>query len=65
MKFQSRIACTTDWADLGVDLNSPFVDTLPLAHPGVPEIREYRACHVDKEIPTNIWIVILVVTVNP
>ena len=64
-KFQGRPAGSTDWADVGLDLTPPFDDARPLAHPGVPEVREYRACHVDKEIPTNLWSDVLVVTVTP
>ena len=62
--FQSRLAGTLDWTDLGTDLFSPFVDTRPLAVPGKPETREYRACHIDKEVPTEIWSAVLVVTVS-
>ena len=30
-----------------------------------PEVREYRACFSDKDVPTNLWSDILPVTVTP
>ena len=36
----------TVWGKLGMDLQSPYVDTTPLAAPGVPEVREYRVIGV-------------------
>ena len=64
-KFQSRIAGTAAWVDLDVDLSPPYNDARPLAVAGVPEVREYRACYVDDETPSNVWSDVLVVTVGP
>jgi hypothetical protein len=50
VRFQSRQNGGA-WIDLGIDLFSPFVDTRPLATPGQPETREYRACYLDGEVP--------------
>lgn len=65
VKIQARAAGTLDWSDLGTDLFSPFVDSRPLATPSTPEVREYRACYLDKETPTLDWSAVLVVTVQP
>lgn len=65
IKIQSRPAGTTEWTDLATDLFSPFTDTRPLANANTPEIREYRACYLDKESPTWEWSHLLVVTVQP
>ena len=65
IKVQWRIAGTADWQDAGLDLNPPFNDPRPLAHAGVPEVREYRACYIDDEVPSNVWSTILSVTVTP
>ena len=62
--FQGRVAGTLEWTDLGTDLYSPFVDARQLATAGRPETREYRACYLDKDTPTNVWSPVLVVTVT-
>jgi len=43
---------TGAWTTVGMALRSPWVDTTPLAQPGVPENREYRvrAVVADEEI---------------
>lgn len=43
------------WVKLGLDTESPYTDTTPLAAPGVPEVREYRVTGVlhDLEIGTT------------
>ncbi len=46
VKVQGRINGGA-WTDLGIDLFSPFVDTRPVATPGNPEHREYRASYLD------------------
>ena len=65
VKVQSRLAGTNNWLDLGTDYFSPFVDVRPLTAPNTPEVREYRACYMDKDTPTNVWSDVLVVTVQP
>lgn len=51
------------WTDLGVDLYSPFADTRPLATPGQPETREYRACYIDGDTPLAGYSQVVEVTV--
>lgn len=51
------------WADLGVDLYSPFVDTRPLAQPGAAETREYRASYLDGDEVLPDFSQVLAVTV--
>lgn len=38
-----RLRGTAAWVRLGIDSDSPYFDTRPLASPGVPEVREYMA----------------------
>jgi len=47
-----RVAGTTTWRKVGMDTESPFTDTTPLAAAGVPENREYKGRGVlhDEEI---------------
>ena len=65
VKVQGRPQGAALWEDLGQDNYSPYVDTRPLAAPGVPEIREYRMCHMDGDTPLLNWSDIAVVTVVP
>jgi len=46
------VAGTTTWRKVGMDTESPFTDTTPLAAAGVPENREYKGRGVlhDEEI---------------
>jgi hypothetical protein len=37
-----RVQGTSVWILLGRDTRSPYIDITPLAHPGTPEVREYR-----------------------
>ncbi|MFO0573726.1 MAG: hypothetical protein U1A78_07010 [Polyangia bacterium] len=37
------------WVFLGHDTRSPFEDRAPLARPGQPELRRYRAVYVDRD----------------
>jgi hypothetical protein len=53
------------WLDLGVDLYSPFVDTRPLAAPGQPENREYRAAYLDGDTQLNGFSQVLETAVIP
>ena len=46
-------------------MTSPFHDIRPLAAPAIPEVREYRACFSDKDVPSNVWSDILSATVTP
>ena len=64
-KFQGRAAGTLAWADLGTFMASPFHDIRPLAAPAIPEVREFRACFSDKDVPSNAWSDILSATVTP
>ena len=50
-----RVAGATAWRKVGMDTESPFTDTTPLAVAGVPENREYMARGVlhDEELTTN------------
>ena len=65
VKVQSRAPGTLAWADVGMFTTPRFHDTRPLATAGAPEVREYRACFMDKDIPSNVWGAILSVTVTP
>lgn len=38
-----RVRGTLGWTKLGIDTDSPYFDTKPLANPAVPEVREYMA----------------------
>ncbi|TLD70201.1 hypothetical protein FEM03_13505 [Phragmitibacter flavus] len=62
---QSRKPGEVAWTQLGQDLFSPYVDTRPLTTPDIPEVREYRACYLDKEQPTQQWSDVLIITVQP
>ena len=64
VKVQSRKPGELAWTDVGTDLFSPWVDTRHLAVPNTPEVREYRMCHLDGDIPLNNWSDVLVVTVT-
>ena len=63
VKVQARSEGTGTWTDLGLDLFSPFADTRPLLVPNTPEVREYRACHLDGDTALENWSSILVVNV--
>lgn len=65
IRIQARAAGSAEWTDLGLDLFSPYADTRPLAVSNVPEIREYRACYLEKDRPTLEWSALLVITVQP
>ncbi len=41
VKVYGRANGAAHWTLLGEDKQSPFIDTRPLAQPGVPELREY------------------------
>ncbi len=43
MAIYMRVAGTTTWRKVGMDTETPFIDTTPLATAGVPENREYMA----------------------
>jgi hypothetical protein len=43
VSIYSRIKGSGDWIAIGIQDNSPFIDTRPLAVAGRPELREYRA----------------------
>ena len=51
---------TGGWEFLGVQTESPFVDTRPLLVAGQPEIREYRFRFWDKGTPNGEWLVLKV-----
>ena len=63
VKVQARSEGTGTWTDLGLDLFSPYVDTRPLLVPNTPEVREYRACHINGDTSLENWSSILVVNV--
>lgn len=65
VKLQGRMQGAASWTDLGLDLFSPFADTRPLQAAATPEVREYRACHMDGDTPLLNWSAVLVVTVQP
>lgn len=41
--FYTRLRGTNDWTFLASDTNEPYDDARPLAVPGTPEVREYKA----------------------
>jgi hypothetical protein len=51
----ARLAGQSTWTQIGADSFSPYIDTRPLAQPGVPEVREYmlRGMIKDNEIGLN------------
>jgi hypothetical protein len=65
IKMQSRPQTGGDWTDLGLNLYSPFVDHRSLSVPGQAEMREYRACYLDRDVPQDEWSQTLTVTVMP
>ena len=62
--FESRRG-NLGWQFLGVDTDSPYVDSRPLLAAGVPEVREYRARFWDKGEPNGDWTDVVKVTVAP
>lgn len=53
-----------DWALLGIAAENPFLDERPLATPGQPEMREYRARFWDSGSESGDWTDIATVTVG-
>ena len=43
MAIYCRLRGTQGWTKLAIDTRSPYMDTVPLADPAVPEMREYMA----------------------
>lgn len=56
---------TGDWAFLGIDTESPYLDERPLAVPGTPEVRSYRMRFWDKGTPNGDWTDVATVAVAP
>lgn len=56
---------TGDWAFLGIDTESPYLDERPLAVAGTPEVRSYRMRFWDKGTPNGDWTDVASVTVAP
>jgi len=49
-----RLRGTATWTKLGYDSHSPYYDTVPLANPAVPEVREYLAVGVINEVEIGV-----------
>lgn len=62
MAVYCRLRGTPGWTKLGEDKSSPYYDTLPLANPNVPEVREYMARGIvdDQEVGLDSDIVSIV-----
>jgi len=43
LAIYSRLRGTMGWTKIGIDTSSPYIDSRPLATPGVAEVREYMA----------------------
>jgi hypothetical protein len=56
---------TGDWAFLGIDTESPYLDERPLAVAGTPEVRSYRMRFWDKGTPNGDWTDVATVAVAP
>lgn len=56
---------TGDWAMVGIDTESPYLDERPLLAAGQPETREYRARYWDKGTPNGDWTDTAQVTLAP
>ncbi len=50
VNIYQRLSATANWHKTGMCLHSPFIDTTPLAQPGVPERREYMARGVINDV---------------
>ena len=59
---QSKRAGEGDWADLGRDNYSPYVDGRPPLKGGASEAREYRMRYVDKDTEVGEWSDVVSVT---
>jgi hypothetical protein len=51
--IEGRRTGDTEWAPLGVDNFSPYVDTRPPLTPGQAEVREYRLRYLDRDEPVG------------
>lgn len=49
-----RLRGTLGWTKLGIDSDSPYFDTKPLANPAVPEVREYMGRGVIDDVEIGI-----------
>jgi hypothetical protein len=51
--IEGRRTGDTEWAPLGTDNFSPYVDTRPPLTPGRAEVREYRLRYLDRDEPAG------------
>ena len=63
--IEGRRKADADWAFLGIDLHSPFMDTRPPIQPNAPEVREYRLRYYDNDQPVGEWSDIKSVVTTP
>jgi hypothetical protein len=63
--IEGRRAGEANWASLGTDNFSPFVDTRPPVEAGKPEVREYRLRYLRLDEPAGEWSDILSVSTKP
>jgi len=62
LAFYWRLPGSAEWEKIGEDSNPPFYDSRPLATPGVPEVRDYRARGILNDIEIGEFSNIVTVT---
>ncbi len=62
--IQSRVN-GGDWVDLAVGMESPYLDSRPLALAGKPEVREFRLRFWDKGVAVGDWTPVQKITIAP
>jgi len=62
INLSMRLAGSSTWTKVGLVTHSPYVDTTPLAQPGVPEKREYKGRGVIKNIEIGLDSDIVLIT---
>ena len=55
----------SNFDQLAIDTESPYLDERPLLVVTAPEVREYRARYWDKGTPNGDWTDVVKVTVSP
>ncbi|MBD0370055.1 MAG: hypothetical protein ICV60_04420 [Pyrinomonadaceae bacterium] len=63
--IESRRTGEMEWAQLGTDNYSPYLDSRPPRTQGQPEVREYRLRYLSRDEAVGQWSDIISVTTTP
>jgi len=64
-RVESQRGAETGWTFLGIDLQSPYLDSRPPLAEGQPETRRYRLRYIQDDQPVGDYSAVLSVTTVP